>query len=72
MTISKRTLDTLIDLVEIKLSCVEVYDRDDARELANLEHCLDELLAMAGRTRHAPEPAMDFAPRAKGRAHPAA
>ncbi len=72
MTISKRTLDTLIDLVEIKLSCVEIYDRDDARELANLEHCLDELLAMAGRTRHAPEPVVDFVPRAKARAHPAA
>lgn len=43
MGISKRTLETLIDLVEIKLSCMEVYDREDARELANLERCLGEL-----------------------------
>ena len=43
MSISKRTLETLIDLVEIKLSCIEVYDREDARELANLERCLGEL-----------------------------
>ena len=42
MSISKRTLETLIDLVEIKLSCIEVYDREDARELANLERCLGE------------------------------
>ena len=48
MMMSKRSLETLIDLVEIKLSCLEVYDRDDARELANLQHCLDELLALAG------------------------
>ncbi len=43
MGISKRTLETLIDLVEIKLSCMEIYDREDARELANLERCLSEL-----------------------------
>ena len=43
MSISKRTLETLIDLVEIKLSCIEVYDREDARELANLERCHGEL-----------------------------
>ncbi len=43
MGMSKRTLETLIDLVEIKLSCMEVYDREDGRELANLERCLGEL-----------------------------
>ena len=43
MVLSKRTIDTLTDLVEIKLSCIEVHDRDDARELANLERCLGEL-----------------------------
>ena len=46
MTLSKRTLETLIDLVEIKLSCVEIYDRDDARELSALEQCRGELLAL--------------------------
>jgi hypothetical protein len=43
MGMSSRTLETLIDLVEIKLSCMEVIDREDARELANLERCLGEL-----------------------------
>ena len=42
--ISRKTIETLIDLVEIRLSCVEVYDREDARELANLERCLEELM----------------------------
>jgi hypothetical protein len=43
MGMSKRTLETLIDLVEIKLSCMEVIDREDAREFASLERCLGEL-----------------------------
>ena len=46
MALSKRTLETLVDLVEIKLSCIEVYDREDSRELQNLERCRDELLNM--------------------------
>ncbi|MDX1401336.1 MAG: hypothetical protein R3245_05400 [Kiloniellales bacterium] len=46
MSLSRRALETLVDLVEIKLSCVEVYDREDARELQNLQLCRDELVAM--------------------------
>ncbi len=52
MLISKCTLETLLDLVEIKLSCIEVYDREDSRELAKLEQCRKELLALAGRDSH--------------------
>lgn len=48
MAMSQRSLETLIDLVENKLSCLEVFDRDDARELANLEHCLKELKGLSG------------------------
>ena len=51
MSLSKRVVETLIDLVEIKLSCVEVYDREDKREIAGLERCrqeLQKLLAGAG------------------------
>ncbi len=48
MGLSKRTVETLVDLVEIKLSCMEVYDRGDAQEIANLERCLGELRAMVG------------------------
>ncbi len=43
MTLSKVSLETLIDLVEIRLGCVEVYDREDARELSALEQCRKEL-----------------------------
>ncbi len=43
MSLSKRVVETLIDLVEIKLSCVEVYDREDKREIAGLECCRQEL-----------------------------
>jgi hypothetical protein len=43
VTLSRPTVETLIDLVEIKLGCMEIYDRDDARELKALEACRDEL-----------------------------
>lgn len=43
MTLSKRSLITLLDLVEIKLSCIEVMDREDAREMAALEAAKREL-----------------------------
>jgi hypothetical protein len=48
MTLSKVSLETLIDLVEIRLGCVEVYDREDARELSALEQCRKELEVIRG------------------------
>lgn len=44
--LSQRSIETLLDLVEIKLSCLEVYDREDAREKAYLETSRRELMAM--------------------------
>ena len=49
MTMTPRSLETLIDLVEIKLSCMEILDKNEAREVANLEQCLGELNVLAGR-----------------------
>lgn len=46
MSLSKRVVETLIYLVEIKLSCFEVYDREDKREIAGLESCRQELQRM--------------------------
>ena len=46
MSLSKRVVETLMDLVEIKLSCMEVYDREDSREVASLERCRRELQEM--------------------------
>ena len=43
MTLSTPTIETLIDLVEIKLSCFEVWDREDKRELKALQSARDEL-----------------------------
>ena len=53
MSLSKQSIETLLDLVEIKLGCMEVYDREDARELDSLEGCRRELIALksAGRVR---------------------
>lgn len=49
MSLSKRSIETLIDLIEIKLGCMEVYDREDARELATLENCRRELMGLVAR-----------------------
>lgn len=46
MALSRQSIENLLDLVEIKLSCLEVVDRDDARELKLLETCRDELMGL--------------------------
>lgn len=48
MQLSEKTLETLLDLVEIKLSCIHVFDRDDAREVATLERAKQELVSLTG------------------------
>ena len=52
MSISKRTVETLLDLVEVKLSYMQVSDRDDQREMSQLENCRRELRGLM-----APSPA---------------
>ncbi|MDJ0950995.1 MAG: hypothetical protein QNJ94_18950 [Alphaproteobacteria bacterium] len=65
MALSTKSIETLVDLVDNKLDCMEVSDREDARELARLEKCRRELLelrANAGKTgkcRVVPFPAGD-------------
>lgn len=53
MVLSRRSLETLLDLVEVKLSCMQVLDREDARELDLLEGCKRELLAFKAAARPA-------------------
>jgi len=48
-SLSQRSIETLLDLVEIKLSCLEVYDREDAREKSYLENARRELSSMKAR-----------------------
>jgi hypothetical protein len=47
MALSKQSVETLMDLVEIKISYMDVLDRDDAKELRVLERCRDELRTMS-------------------------
>lgn len=46
MSLDRETLALLIDLVDNKLTSMEVFDRDDRREMARLEHTLQQLQAM--------------------------
>ena len=46
MSLSKRTVEMLLDLVEIKISYMDVADREDARDLQLLERCRAELRAL--------------------------
>ena len=53
--LTSKSVETLIDLVEIKLSCLEVWDREDAKERRALDIALKELVAMGiGATRAVP------------------
>ena len=45
MNMSQRSLDTLMDLVENRIACMEVMGREDMRELAYLHRCRNELHA---------------------------
>jgi hypothetical protein len=48
MSLSKQTIAMLLDLVEIKISYMDVADREDARDLQVLERCRAELKALVG------------------------
>ena len=52
--LTRKSLELLIDLVEIKLGSMEVCDRDDQKILRELEACRKELSAIG---RKAPSPA---------------
>jgi hypothetical protein len=58
MSLSKQSIETLLDLVEIKISYMDVFDRDDAKELRLLERCRHELKMVSGEV---PAPNMAFA-----------
>jgi hypothetical protein len=48
MSLSKRSVEMLLDLVEIKISYMDVADREDARDLVVLERCREELKSLTG------------------------
>jgi len=43
MSLSKKCVESLLDLVDNKLTSMQVFDRDDAREVLILECCKREL-----------------------------
>ncbi len=49
MALSTKSVEDLIDLVEIKLSCIEIFDNQDARTVKSLEQCRCELYELMGR-----------------------
>ena len=51
MTLTKRTFETIIDLIENKMSCMEGWDQATSRERAKLEACRRELMDL-----YKPEP----------------
>jgi len=46
MNLSKRSVEMLLDLVEIKLSYMDISDREDARDMEILERCRAELQSL--------------------------
>jgi hypothetical protein len=46
MSLTKRSIELLLDLVEIKISYMDISDREDARDLQLLERCRAELKAL--------------------------
>jgi len=70
MALSRRVVETLLDLVEIKLSYMEIHDREDSREATCLEACRQELktLLSGGGAQTGSGSVAAFAKRGKGRA----
>ncbi len=48
MALTNKSVETLIDLVEIKLSCIEIFDRQDVKVVKSLEPCRRELYELRG------------------------
>jgi len=46
--LSRDALTTLLDLVEIKLQSMEVFDREDAREAKSLNEARSEIAGILG------------------------
>lgn len=60
MDFSRKSAELMLDLVEIKLSMMQVNDRDDARELSSLRACREELLKLINDTKNTKTPSENF------------
>lgn len=48
MTLSRQSLEIMLDLIEMKIAAIQIQDKDDARELNRLRKCRQELLQELG------------------------
>lgn len=48
MSLSRQSITALVDLIENKLSCMSVNDRDDLRDKVTLQRALCELNSVNG------------------------
>ncbi len=48
MSLNRRSIELLLDLIDNKLTSMQVIDRDDQRDYATLERVRHELEAIAG------------------------
>ena len=55
MNLSHNTIDVLVDLIENKLSMMQIGDREELREIATLERSLGELRTIAQGTAEEPK-----------------
>ena len=61
MSLSKQTVAMLLDLVEIKISYMDIADREDARNLQLLQRCRAELKALESSIGAEPSEIVPFA-----------
>ncbi|MEB3701785.1 hypothetical protein Bealeia1_00851 [Candidatus Bealeia paramacronuclearis] len=50
MTLTRQSLEIMLDLIEMKIAAIQIQDRDDARELNRLRKCRQELLQELGQS----------------------
>lgn len=55
MDLSKNTIEVLVDLIENKLSMMQIGDREELREIATLESSLGELRKLSHCTADEPK-----------------
>jgi len=63
MSISRRSIDMLMDLIENRIACMQVVDREDHRQLAILTQARREIMTMSSTT---PTAKRETAPRDDG------
>lgn len=61
--LSPQSVSTLVDILENRISVMDVTDRDDLREMTVMKRCLNELASINGMPMTAQEMSMMDAPR---------